>query len=264
MPHANVNGQRLYYEDTGGTGPAIIFSHGILLDGTMFAPQVAALRDRYRCIVWDQRGHGKTAGETLRPFSYYDSADDLAALLTFLGVSGAILVGMSQGAFVGMRCALVHPERVRALILIAAQTGTDDPATLQGYSKMFDAWIANKLPEEIATTLEHLIFGLGWPGAGAWKKKWHTLTAPNLLGGLGALAGRDDIGDKVSSIRAPTLIIHGDADAAIPLAKAQAMRTSIPGAELVVVEGGHSVNLTNPAPVNAAIEAFLARCCLVS
>jgi hypothetical protein len=69
MPYANVNGQRLYYEDTGGTGPAIIFSHGILLDGTMFAPQVAALRDKYRCIVWDERGHGKTAGETLRPFS---------------------------------------------------------------------------------------------------------------------------------------------------------------------------------------------------
>ena len=53
MPYANVNGQRLYYEDTGGTGPAIIFSHGLLLDGTMCAPQVAALRDKYRCIVWD-------------------------------------------------------------------------------------------------------------------------------------------------------------------------------------------------------------------
>jgi len=90
MPHARVNDQRLYYEDTGGSGPAIIFSHGIMLDGTMFAPQVAALRDRYRCIVWDQRGHGKTAGETLAPFSYYDSADDLAALLALLGVGSAI------------------------------------------------------------------------------------------------------------------------------------------------------------------------------
>jgi pimeloyl-ACP methyl ester carboxylesterase len=259
MPYANVNGQRLYYEDTGGTGPAIIFSHGLLLDGTMFAPQVAALRDKYRCIVWDERGHGKTTGETLPPFTYYDSANDLAALLAFLGVGSAILAGVSQGAFLGMRCALVHPERVRALILISAQTGVDDPKTLQGYGAMLDAWIANNLPEEIAATIGDIVFGPGWPGAAAWKEKWRTKTAPNLRGAFDALAGRDDIGDKVSAIGVPTLIIHGDADAAIPLAKAQAMRASIPDAELVVAEGGHSVNMTNPVPVNAAIEAFLAR-----
>jgi pimeloyl-ACP methyl ester carboxylesterase len=259
MPYADVNGQRLYYEDTGGTGPVIVFSHGLLLDGTMFAPQVAAMRDKYRCIVWDERGHGKTAGETLAPFSYYDSANDVAALLAFLGVDSAILTGVSQGAFLGMRCALIHPERVRALILIAAQTGVDDPATLEGYGKLFDAWIANKLPEEVAATVAHIIFGPDWPGAAAWKAKWRTMTAPNLRAAFDALISRDDIGAKVVAIRVPTLVIHGDADAAIPLAKAQAMKASIPDTELVVVEGGHSVNLTNPAPVNAAIEAFLAR-----
>jgi len=58
MPIAQVNGQRLYYEDTGGTGPAVIFSHGLFMDHEMFAPQVAALRRRYRCITWDERGHG--------------------------------------------------------------------------------------------------------------------------------------------------------------------------------------------------------------
>src|SRR5262245_1848692 len=106
MPYADVNGQRLYYEDSGGSSPAIVFSHGILLDGSMFAPQVAALRDRYRCITWDQRGHGRTAGETLKPFTYYDSANDAAALLAFLGIDSAILAGVSQGAFLGLRCAL--------------------------------------------------------------------------------------------------------------------------------------------------------------
>jgi pimeloyl-ACP methyl ester carboxylesterase len=264
MLHACVNGQRLCYEDTGGPGPAIIFSHGLLLDSTMFTPQVAALRDRYRCIVWDERGHGKTAGDTLRPFSYYDSANDLAALLAFLGVGSAILVGVSQGAFLGMRCALTHPERVRALVLIATQTGTDDPATLQGYDQMLDAWIANKLPDQIATTLEHLLFGPDWPGAAAWREKWRAMTAPNLRGAFDALARRDDIGDKVSAIRVPTLIIHGDADIAIPPAKARAMQASIPNAELVVVEGGHSINMTNPARVNEAIETFLIRHSLVS
>jgi pimeloyl-ACP methyl ester carboxylesterase len=259
MPHACVNGQRLYYEDTGGPGPAIIFSHGMLLDATMFAPQVTALRDRYRCIVWDERGHGRTAGEALGPFSYYDSANDLAALLAFLGVSSAILVGASQGGFLGMRCALMHPDQVRALVLIATQTGIDDPTTLQGYDKMLDAWIANKLPDQIATTFEHLLFGVNWPGAAAWRKKWRAMTAPNIRGMFDTLCRRDDIGDKVSAIRVPTLVIHGDADAAIPLSKARAMQASIPNAELAVVEGCHSINMTNPAPVNQAIETFLIR-----
>ena len=84
MPFAPVNGQNLYYEDTGGTGPAIIFSHGLMMDHEMFAPQVEALSGQYRCITWDERGHGQTAGETLAPFSYYDSADDLVALLDYL------------------------------------------------------------------------------------------------------------------------------------------------------------------------------------
>jgi pimeloyl-ACP methyl ester carboxylesterase len=259
MPYAEVNGQRLYYEDTGGNGQAIIFSHGLLLDGAMFAPQVAALRNKYRCIVWDERGHGKTAGEILQPFSYYDSANDLAALLSFLGVSSAILVGVSQGAFLGMRCALIHPKHVCALILIATQTGVDEPMTLQGYNDILDAWISKKLPDEIAGTLEHIIFGSGWPGSAAWKGKWRNMTASNIRGVFDTLARRDDIGDKVSAIRVPTLVIHGDADAAIPVARGQATQMSIPNAELVIVEGGHSINMTNPSSVNAAIEAFLTR-----
>jgi pimeloyl-ACP methyl ester carboxylesterase len=259
MPYAPVNGQRLYYEDSGGSGPAIVFSHGILLDGSMFASQVAALRDRYRCITWDQRGHGNTAGETLAPFTYYDSAEDLAALLAFLDIDSAILAGVSQGAFLAMRCALVHPRIARALILIATQAGVDDPTTLQGYKTMLDAWIAHQ-PEAIGRTFETLIFGSDWPGAAAWREKWRAMTAPNLLACFGALAGRDDIGDKVSALPVPTLVVHGDADLSIPLAKAQALQRSLPKAELVVVEGAaHSPNLTHPVPVNAAIEAFLAR-----
>jgi pimeloyl-ACP methyl ester carboxylesterase len=259
MPYAEVNGQRLYYEDTGGAGPAVVFSHGFLLDGAMFAPQVAALRDKYRCIVWDARGHGKTAGKTLKPFSYYDSANDIAALLVFLGIDRAILAGMSQGGFAALRCALLYPKRVRALILIGSETGVDDAATLETYRKLLDSWIANNLPEEVAAAIAHVILGPDWPGAAAWKAKWRTVAAPDLRTAFDTLAGRDDIGDKVSAILVPTLVIHGDADAGVTLAKGKAMKAAIPGAEMAVVEGGHSVNLTNPAPVNAAIEAFLGR-----
>jgi pimeloyl-ACP methyl ester carboxylesterase len=71
-----------------------------------------------------------------------------------------------------------------------------------------------------------------------------------------ALAHRDDISDKISSIHVPTLIVHGDSDAAIPLAKARAMKEAIPNVELVVTAGSHSVNMTNPGSVNAALNEF--------
>ena len=138
MPIAQVNGQRLYYEDTGGTGPAVIFSHGLFMDHEMFAPQVAALRRRHRCITWDERGHGLSASDRLAPFSYYDSAADLAAILKHLGIGEAVLVGMSQGGFLSLRCALSHPDVVRALVLIDTQAGLEDPEAMKGYLALTD------------------------------------------------------------------------------------------------------------------------------
>jgi pimeloyl-ACP methyl ester carboxylesterase len=259
MPHVTLNGQQLYYEDTGGSGPVIIFSHGLLLDGTMFSPQLTAFSERYRCVVWDERGHGRTATATLPSFSYYDSANDLDALLSFLKIDRAILAGVSQGAFLSMRCALTHPERVRALVLIATQAGVDDPETLAGYRALLEAWIQGNLPDQVATTIEHIVFGPGWPGAASWKEKWRSMTPPNLTGSFEALASRDDISDKVPLINVPTLIIHGDNDAAIPLAKAKLLNEAIPSSELVVVPGGHSVNMTNEGPVNAVLKEFFER-----
>src|SRR3546814_768649 len=161
MPYANVNGQKLYFEDTGGDAPAIVFSHGLLMDHEMFAPQIAALRARWRCISWDERGHGRTAGEAIEPFSYYDSADDLAALLDHLGIEHAVLAGMSQGGYLSLRCALRHPQCVRALILIDTQAQTEDAAKTEGYKQMLEAWAQHGLPQQIADTVAQIILGPG-------------------------------------------------------------------------------------------------------
>src|SRR3546814_15715485 len=114
MPYANVNGQKLYFEDTGGDAPAIVFSHGLLMDHEMFAPQIAALRARWRCISWDERGHGRTAGEATEPLSYYDSADHLAALADDLGIEHAAIAGMSKGRYHLLPRSQPHPEFRRA------------------------------------------------------------------------------------------------------------------------------------------------------
>lgn len=259
MPHVTNAGIDLYYEDTGGDGPVLIFSHGLLMDGTMFAPQVAALRARFRCISWDERGHGRTAGPTLAPFSYYDSADDLVAILRAAGVGRAVLVGMSQGGYLSLRCALRHPEVVRALVLIDTQAGLEDPAKMPGYHRMISDWAAHGLSDETAAIIEHVILGDGWSGAEAWKARWRLMQPHNLLGVFTTLGSRDDIAEAIAAITVPALVIHGDADAAIETERALAMHAKLSNAApFVRVPGaGHAANLTDPEPVNAAILRFL-------
>lgn len=258
MPYADVNGQHLYYEDTGGSGPAVVFSHGLMMDHDMFAPQVAAFRDQYRCITWDERGHGETAGDELQPFSYYDSADDLAALLGHLGVEQAVLVGMSQGGFLSLRCALTHPEVVKGLVMIDSQAGPELEEKVPAYQQMIETFIEKGLTPELGDTIAYIILGQDFPDAEFWKEKWRGFTPVNIAGNFQTLAGRDDITELLSEIDNPTLILHGDADVAIPMERARVMESKLPDARLVVVPGaGHAANLSHPDDVNSALTPFL-------
>lgn len=259
MPFAHVNQQNLYYEDTGGNGPVIVFSHGLLMDSTMFAPQVEALRGTWRCITWDERGHGQTADPArCEPFSYYDSANDLAALLAHLGVQQAVLAGMSQGGYLSLRCALTHPEIVRALVLMDTQALPEEPAKMAGHEVLMKSWLEGGLSDEIAAVVAHIILGDNWPGTPAWQAKWRQLTVPNLMQCFTTLGSRDDISDRLGAITAPALVVHGTLDHAIDLARAQAMADALPHARMVEIPGGgHASNLTHPEPVNAALVEFL-------
>ncbi len=259
MPYAQVNGQKLYYEDTGGSGPVVVFSHGLLMDQSMFAPQVAALKHRYRCISWDERGHGRTAGDSLAPFTYYDSADDLSALLKHLGVERAVLAGMSQGGYLSLRCALTHPQIVRALILIDTQAGPEDPAKMPGYQQIMDIWAKQGLPDSIADTIEQIILGQNWADSAAWKDKWRTWKPVNLLQCFHTLSERDDLRGKIGQIQVSALVVHGDLDMAITLDRGKALAEGLPKAQLAVIKGGgHAANLTHSDQVNPHIEKFLA------
>lgn len=257
MPTAQINGQNIHYEDTGGRGLAVVFSHGLLMDHSMFAPQVETLSHHYRVITWDERGHGKT-GDAKEPFSYYDSADDLVNLLYHLGIKQAVLAGMSQGGYLSLRAALRYPQMVRALILIDTQAMPEDQATLPANAQLVQAWAAQGLSDEMAEIIEHIILGAGYAGAAKWKAKWKKVTPANLLQIFNTLVTRDDVSGKISQIKVPALVIHGDADNAIPLAHAQDMVKRLDQAELAVIKGaGHAANLTHPDQVNPHIRRFL-------
>jgi 3-oxoadipate enol-lactonase len=255
MPYADVNGQHLYFEDTKGDGPPVILSHGFLMDHSMFDHQVEALKDAFRIITWDERAFGKTAATA--SFSYYDSANDCLALLDHLGVDQAVLGGMSQGGFLSLRAALTAPDRVKALVLMATQSGVEDPAALGGYQAMHDEWIANG-PGNVQDVIAGLI--IGKPELhDEWTAKWPAIPREQFTLAFRCLVDRDDITDKVSQITCPALVIHGEADAAIPIADAEALCKALPNCEgLVRVPGGaHAANMTHPEVVNPPLREFL-------
>jgi pimeloyl-ACP methyl ester carboxylesterase len=248
-------GATVEYEDTGGDGPAVVFSHGLLMNGSMFEPQVAALRDAYRVVTWDERGHGLAEHES--PWTYWDSARDVLALMDHLGLSRAVLGGMSQGGFLSLRAALLAPERVRALVLIDTQAGPEDPDAGAMYGAMAAAWAASGSDPAVLDVVAATI--LGPAEHEPWKTLWEQMPRHRAVQVVDTLLSREDVTDRLGEITCPALVIHGDADAAIPVEKAEALTNGLPGAvPMVLVEGaGHASNLSHPSVVNAAIRGFL-------
>ncbi len=256
MPSAEVNGQRIAYEDSGGDGPAVLFSHGFLMDHEMFAPQVDALTPEFRCITWDERGFGGTAATG--PFTYWDSADDALALLDKLGVESAVFAGMSQGGFIALRAALTAPDRVKALVLIDTEAGTEAEETLPVYQGMHDDWVANGPSDPLAGAIASLIFGGGYDAA-PWIAKWQARDKSLLTIPFECLTSRDDITGRLGEIAAPAIVFHGEEDAAIPMAKAEALESGLQNCvALVRIPGaGHASNLSHPDAVNGPVLEFL-------
>ncbi|MFZ1992483.1 MAG: alpha/beta hydrolase [Solirubrobacteraceae bacterium] len=257
MSFADVNGQRIRFEDTGGDGPPVILSHGFLMDREMFAPQVQALHPEFRVITWDERGFGETEFDG-EPFTYWDSARDCLGLLDHLAIEQAVLGGMSQGGFLSMRAALLAPGRVRALVLIDTQSGPEDPERLPAYRRMQETWLQVGPVDELTQAIAGLI--IGDPALSeSWIAKWHTLPREAMREPCNALFEREDLTDRVGEITCPAIIFHGTADMSIEVGKAHALSERLPGSTgVVLIQGGpHASNLTHPEQVNEPLLAFL-------
>ncbi len=259
MTTATINGVPIRYEDSGGDGQAVLFSHGFLMDHTMFDEQIDALVPDYRCIRWDERGFGDTPAPG--PFSYWDSANDAIGVLDACGVDQAVLVGMSQGGFLSLRAALAHPDRVKAVVLIDSAADIDDAETIEGYHGMMAAFSSedDEVRAGVAQGVAGLILG-DEDLAATWVPKWLARDRDGLNEAGQTLLGRDDVSDRMGEIACPVLIVHGGADQAITLDRAQAVADAVQDCRGVVVVDGaaHAPNMTNPGVVNDALCDFLA------
>ena len=257
MPFADIRGQRIHFQDSGGSGPPVVLAHGFLMDQSMFDRQVEALTPAFRVIRWDGRCFGQTE-EDGRPFTYWDAADDCLALLDHLGLARAVLGGMSQGGFLALRAALKAPERVKALVLMSTQAGVDDPAVLAGYRGMLEQWTTIGPVDPLVETLAGIILGHPehWE---PWTSRWRSMPKERFLQAGRCLLERDDITARVGAIPCPAIVIHGDADQAIALPRSRALYEALPGrTAFVEVRGAaHAANLTHFEQVNPPLLEFL-------
>jgi 3-oxoadipate enol-lactonase len=159
MASIEVGPQTLHFEDTGGSGPAVLFCHSFSMNGAMFSPQLTAFAGRYRCITWDQRGHGQSPASG--PFTFWDSARDALALLDRLEIDRAIFVGTSQGGFVSLRAALLAPDRVRGLAVMGTSAATEDPLQKAAYEQLNAAFFGSPdgPPEPVLDMMVQACFG---------------------------------------------------------------------------------------------------------
>lgn len=258
MPRAQIDGQPVFYRDSGGDGPPVVFCHGFLMDHTMFDPQVEELAPDYRCVRLDERGFGGTPAPA--QFTYWDLADDCVGLMDHLGIHEATLVGMSQGGFLSLRAALRHPDRVRALVLVDTMAGVDDEETRQGYREMFRTWMTQGPVDELVQEVAGLILGDDPELRRTWIARWKEKDPEELRWPAEALLERDDVSDRLGEIRCPALVVHGTDDVAIPLEVARETAGALPDCRGVVEVPGaaHAPNLSHPEIVNPRLRAFLA------
>ncbi len=257
----NVNGAELQVEDSGGTGPTVLFVHGLLWSGRMFAAQIAALRDSFRCVAVDLRGQGKSE-ITKTGYGMDSLADDVAKVIETFGP--VHYVGLSMGGFIGMRLAARRPELIRSLTLMNTAADREPRRNIPKYLAMGLVGRALGLGSLIDSVMQ-VMFGepfLRDPSRAAEREALRSVLLLNTpVGAQRATHGvifRRPVEGELHRIRAPTLVIAGAEDRAVKPTRSKRTAALIAGARFVLVpRAGHSSTLEEPAAVTAALREFL-------
>ena len=239
--YVNAGGMRTYYE-TYGEGEPLVLLHGGLATAESWAMQIPALAERYRVIVPERRGHGRTH-DVAGPITYEIMAADTAAFLEAVGTGAAHLVGWSDGAVVGMLVALRRPELVRKLVVIGQYFNFD--GEVPAFREMIKHW-GNDLPDELHEAYDR-VSPDGPEHFPVVREKIMKMWREEPDIALTELAG----------VRAPTLVMQGDDDI-VEVEHSAALATTLPDAQFAVVPGAsHIVPLEKPDLVSRLILDFL-------
>ncbi|MFI4936148.1 MAG: alpha/beta fold hydrolase [Caulobacterales bacterium] len=264
------DGTQIFYKDW-GAGPPVVFSHGWPLNADAWDDQLVFVASRgYRAIAHDRRGHGRS-GQTWTGNTMDTYADDEAALLEQLDLTGATLVGHSTGGGEVTRYVGRHgASRVAKVMLVGAipplmlKTEANPEGTpMEAFDGLRTSLLADR--SQFYKDLSFPFFGANRPGSkvseGVRDAFWLQSMQAGLKGAYDCIHefSESDFNEDLKRIDVPTLIIHGDDDQIVPIGAA-ALKTAklVPGATLKVYPGApHGLFVTHKEAFNADLLAFL-------
>ena len=208
-----------------GKGTPLVLLHGFPLDHHLWDDVSSLLEDKFELILPDLRGFGEsTIGDT--PFGMEDYASDIAGLLDQLGIQKAALAGHSMGGYVALAFAKLYPERVSGLALISSQVLADPPDRKEGRYKS----AADVEEKGIGGIVETMALKFtSDPRLQAVARTLMEKQPPGAyIGALKAMAERIDSTSLLSTFNFPVVIIHGEADALVPIARAREVKAALP------------------------------------
>ncbi len=252
MSDLKIQNSNLHYR-VYGEGEAIVLAHGVGGNHAIWYKQIAVLSRSYQVIVFDHRGFGlSTDVEGLGRSAY---VSDLKALLDYLEIKQAVLIGQSMGGGTCVSFAASYPERVKALVVadsLHAFVETDAVKAIMDHARsttndlsQIDRVLGAQFRD--ANAADILLYGLI---SGFNKTDRHTLVGQYEK----VLAPQD-----FASLKIPTLFISGMEDLLFPIEAVRLLQSEVPGSFLVeVYEAGHSAFFERPTEFNDSILSFLA------
>jgi 3-oxoadipate enol-lactonase len=238
--------------------PVLVMANSLGTTLRLWDEQATALRERFRVLRYDHRGHGGSPVPP-GPYAIEDLGRDALALLDGLGVERFSWCGLSIGGMVGMWLASEAPERVESLVLCCT-------SALFGSRELWDERIRVAREEGMEALVESVVarwftpdFFSREPEKVEKASRMLRETDPEGYAGCCAAIRDMDLRDRLGGIRAPTLIVSAAEDPATPPEHGELIRDSIPGASFKVIpNASHLANMERPEAVNREILAHLA------
>ncbi len=243
--YAKIDDISIHYKVFGNSSDVVFLLHGSMENMDDWNKQIPEFSKRYKVIVPDNRGHGRTTF-TDRKMDYHLMSEDVIGLMAELKIDSAYIVGFGDGGIIGLYLAIDHPERVRKLIAIGANYKVDTSVVYHEVLDKVKAWDSDKVYSFIRTKFR------GWPNQKLLtqfteRMKTMLLTEPNL-----------SIAD-LQKIKCPALFITGDHDI-IKQSHTSEMFESVRLGNMAVIPGTrHYPHKEKPGVVNTIILDFLSK-----
>ena len=259
-----VNNLTISYSDQGPDNtPVIIFIHGFPFNKSMWDKQVDALKDNYRVIAYDVRGHGQS-DEGKEDFSIDSFVNDLVGLIDALKIDKVVLCGLSMGGYIALNAVEKHPKRFEALVLSDTQCIADAPEVKENRLNTIESikktGVADFAYESIKKLFAPESFSTKKKEIAAVREMIMNTSKHSLCNTLNALAERKETCSHLHKINMPVLIMVGKEDKITTLAAARFMHENIKDSYLAILEqSGHVANMENPEEFNIQLKLFLRR-----